>query len=186
MPQDKPGFFNKFLNTIGIAKEEPAPAPRPAAAPARPAPAPGMQRARTNDPAGTNGLAGPKPATQPLTSEEKAKQSEERRYLISAYESTPTLIPEFQNPQYMYKMISNERDHTQEVLNELLEERKSTLYEYPGELPAEIEARLAELDARAQELRNDLTRFFLLIKRVAGITKSGTGGTDFLDPLKGR
>jgi hypothetical protein len=48
----------------------------------------------------------------------------------------------------------------------------------------QAERELDTLDARIQEYRNDLSRLFLLIKRVTGIQKSGTGGTDFLDPLK--
>jgi|GEM_PF-2278231 hypothetical protein len=191
-PQKKPGFFGQLLASMGLAKPEPQ-----AAAPAKPTgtrsptgpvkakPGTGEQFTRTPQNEGSGQLKESKANTQPLSPEEKAKQSEERRYLISAYESTPTLIPEFQNPQYMYKMISNERDYTQEVLNGLLNERKQLLLEHGGDLPPHLEEHLQQLDIRAQELRNDLTRFFLLIKRVAGIQKSGTGGTDFLDPLRG-
>lgn len=123
-------------------------------------------------------------ATMPLSEEEKAKQSEERRYLIAAYEATPTLIPEFQNPQYMYKLISNERDYVQESLNRLLADRKKVAADAGPEPSLGAQQSLDRLDARLQEYRNDLTRLFLLIKRVAGIQRSGTGGTDFLDPLK--
>ena len=185
-----PGFLNNLLTSIGLKKEE-APPPPPAptrSAGSRPLSPTGKSKSaqfvRTSD---TQPLSQTKAAaTNPLTPQEKAKQSEERRYLISAYETTPTLIPEFQNPQYMYKLISNEREYAQEVLSELLQRRKELLIEFGDSFPPEEEAELAEIDGRIQDLRNDLTRLFLLIKRVAGIQKSGTGGTDFLDPLKGK
>lgn len=186
--QKKPGFLDNLLTSIGLKKEEP-PAPaisRPTGS--RPLTPTGRAKSeqfvRSQD---TKPLSAGKPqATNPLTPQEKAKQSEERRYLISAYEATPTLIPEFQNPQYMYKLISNEREYAQEILSELLQRRKEILIEFGEALTPDAEAELSGIDSRIQELRNDLTRLFLLIKRVAGIQKSGTGGTDFLDPLKGK
>jgi hypothetical protein len=186
--QKKSGFFNQLLSSIGVKKEEPRPpasAPGPGSRPLGPeGRSKSAQFVRSQD---TKPLsAGKVAATNPLSSQEKAKQSEERRYLISAYETTPTLIPEFQNPQYMYKLISNEREYSQEVLGDLLQRRKEILIEFGESLPPEVAEELAAIDARSQELRNDLTRLFLLIKRVAGIQKSGTGGTDFLDPLKGK
>lgn len=186
--QKKPGFLNNLLASIGLRKEAPQAPPAPRPAPPQPPSNTGKSKSaqfvRSQD---TMPLAASKaPATNPLTPQEKAKQSEERRYLISAYETTPTLIPEFQNPQYMYKLISNEREYAQEVLTELLQRRKEILIEHGENLPPEAEEELAELDRQIQDLRNDLTRLFLLIKRVAGIQKSGTGGTDFLDPLKGK
>lgn len=188
----KAGFFNQLLTTLGLKKPEPEPVPPPArprtgntgAITRKPGTGEQFSRSRTG-PVGADAPPEKKAVTAPLTPEERAKQSDERRYLIAAFESTPTLIPEFQNPQYMYKLISNEREYTQEKLNVLLEERKMLLIEHGGQLGEEHEERLNTLDAQAQELRNDLTRLFLLIKRVAGIQKSGTGGTDFLDPLKG-
>lgn len=121
-------------------------------------------------------------ATIPLSTEEKAKQSEERRYLISAYESNPRLIPEFQNAPYMYKLISQERDHVQEVLAPMIERRRLLMMR--GDEAAEAE--LNALDREIQEHRNELARLFKLIKRVAGVQKSGTGGTHFLDPMQGK
>lgn len=192
---NKPGFFDNLLGSLGLKKAEPAPAPAPVrprtgnTGPMAKKLGTGEQfvRSKTGPTEGSStGPIGEKKAiTAQLSPEEKSKQSEERRYLIAAYESTPTLIPEFQNPQYMYKLISNERDFTQEQLNMLLQERKQILLEHSGtELPESLEHRLNELDLKAQEYRNDLTRLFLLIKKVAGVQKSGTGGTDFLDPLK--
>lgn len=186
----KPGFFNNLLTSMGLKKEEPQPQPQAPvrSSGSRPLSPTGRSKSaqfvRSQD---TMPLSATKAAaTNPLSPQEKAKQSEERRYLISAFETTPTLIPEFQNPQYMYKLISNEREYSQEVLSELLQRRKEILIEYGENLTPEAESELAEIDSRIQELRNDLTRLFLLIKRVAGIQKSGTGGTDFLDPLKGK
>ena len=186
--QKKPGFLNNLLSSIGLKKEEPQPPAPVRSAGSRPLSPTGKSKSaqfvRSQD---TRPLSAGKPAaTNPLTPQEKAKQSEERRYLISAFETTPTLIPEFQNPQYMYKLISNEREYSQEVLSELLQRRKEILIEHGDALPPEADEELAEIDRKIQELRNDLTRLFLLIKRVAGIQKSGTGGTDFLDPLKGK
>lgn len=192
----KPGFFDNILGSLGLKKAEPAPAPARVRTgntgnmgplPRKPGTGEQFVRSKTGptEGASTGPIGEKKSVTAPLSPEEKAKQSEERRYLIAAYEATPTLIPEFQNPQYMYKLISNERDYTQEQLNMLLSERKQILLEHSGaELPEALEQRLHELELKAQEYRNDLTRLFLLIKKVAGVQKSGTGGTDFLDPLK--
>ncbi len=186
--QKKPGFLDNLLSSMGLKKEEPQPPAPVRSAGSRPLSPQGKSKSaqfvRSQD---TRPLSAGKPAeTVPLTPQEKAKQSEERRYLISAFETTPTLIPEFQNPQYMYKLISNEREYSQEYLSELLQRRKEILIEHGESMPPEAEEELAEIDLKIQELRNDLTRLFLLIKRVAGIQKSGTGGTDFLDPLKGK
>lgn len=172
---NKPGLFGQFLASVGLSKPEPA---SQRAQPTGRIPGSGARGADTSP------LSQKKAATEPLSSEEKAKQSEERRYLIAAFETTPTLIPEFQNPQYMYKMISNERDYAQEVLNTLLLERRQFLYSVGPDMTEDQEEQLGAIDQRAQALRNDLTRYFQLIKRVAGIQKSGTGGTDFLDPFK--
>jgi hypothetical protein len=170
------GFLNNLLGNLGISKPQPQ---RPGARPGPPGDrmAPGS---RATNPINT----GASMATQPLSEAEKAKQSEERRYLIAAYEATPTLIPEFQNPQYMYKLISNERDYLQECLNKLMAERKKIVQEFGPEPTPAQEAQLDQHESKVQEYRNDLTRLFLLIKKVAGVQKSGTGGTDFLDPIK--
>ncbi|MBI6546858.1 MAG: hypothetical protein HY692_08685 [Cyanobacteria bacterium NC_groundwater_1444_Ag_S-0.65um_54_12] len=141
-----------------------------------PAGAKSSQRGRDTAHASTGSL--------PQSADDKAKQSEERRYLIAAYKATPTLIPEFQNPQYMYKLISNEREYVQECLNRALAERKKRFAEDNSRFSEEIELPLDSLDQEIQEYRNDLASLFLLIKKVAGIQKSGTGGTDFLDPFK--
>lgn len=183
MPQDdkKQGLLGQLMSSLGLKKAAPPPppsAPRPRTTAPKKAGSEQFIRS-TND---TKPLDGK--TTNPLSPHEKAKQSEERRYLIAAYEATPTLIPEFQNPQYMYKLISNEREYTQERLNELLQQRKDILVQHGEVVPPELESMVEELERQIQEQRNELTRLFLLIKRVAGIQKSGTGGTDFLDPLK--
>ncbi|MBM3268848.1 MAG: hypothetical protein FJZ01_14505 [Candidatus Sericytochromatia bacterium] len=165
------GFLNSLLGNLGLAK----PAPQAPARPGTPGDRMVPRTGRETNPM----AAGPK-ATQPLSEAEKAKQSEERRYLIAAFEATPTLIPEFQNPQYMYKLISNERDYVQENLNKALAERKKLFADIPDDPTPAQQAALDRLDAKVQEYRNDLTRLFLLIKKVAGVQKSGTGGTDFL------
>lgn len=179
----KPGLVDQLLGAFGFKKPvPPAPAPRHTGSMMRKL-GTGEQFVRSKDPGEQPAFAS-RSITEPLSPEERAQRSEERRYLIAAYEATPTLIPEFQNPTYMYKMISNERDYTQELLNDLLAERKGLLMEAGPEITEELEERLNEMDLQAQELRNDLTRLFLLIKKVAGIQKNGTGGTDFLDPLR--
>lgn len=171
------GFLDSLLGNLGLTK----PVQKPAARPGPPGDRMQMRPSQGRD---TNPIAtGAKP-TQPLSEAEKAKQSEERRYLIAAYEATPTLIPEFQNPQYMYKLISNERDYVQECLNKGLAERKKLMTEFGPEPTPPQQAQCDQVESRIQEYRNDLTRLFLLIKKVAGIQRSGTGGTDFLDPLK--
>ncbi len=166
---EKKGFLDGILGGLGFGKPAAKPAPRAAMGSDQ------LQRS----PRATAPMPAAAKATAPLSEQEKAKQSEERRYLIAAFEATPALIPEFQNPQYMYKLISNERDYVQERLNKVLADRKKLASATDAEDPG-----LDRLDARIQEYRNDLTRLFLLIKRVAGVQRSGTGGTDFLDPLK--
>lgn len=171
------GFLDSLLGNLGLIKPVQKPPQRQGT--------PGDRvQVRASGSRDTNPIPTGARPTQPLSDAEKAKQSEERRYLIAAYEATPTLIPEFQNPQYMYKLISNERDYVQECLNKVLAERKKMMAEFGPEPTPIQEAQLDRLDARIQEYRNDLTRLFLLIKKVAGIQRSGTGGTDFLDPMK--
>ena len=164
------GFLDSLLGNLGIKKPAPPPLARRNSDQ--------LQRSGRE----TNPMAGgpPKP-TQALSEAEKAKQSEERRYLIAAYEATPTLIPEFQNPQYMYKLISNERDYVQESLQRALADRKKMVTVAGDEPDEATEGAIGGFDAKIQEHRNDLTRLFLLIKKVAGVQKSGTGGTDFLN-----
>jgi hypothetical protein len=79
----------------------------------------------------------------------------------------------------MYKLISNERDHAQEQLNHVLQARKELLAIHGPEPDEDALARLTEIDRQAQRHRDELTRLFVLIKRVTGIQKSGTGGTHF-------
>ena len=117
----------------------------------------------------------PGEAQVPDTLEELQKESEERRYLISAWESSPDLIPEFRQPTYMYKLIATEREYVQAQLHALQQARAAL--EASGD--AEPEA-LQELEGREISLRLDLHRLFRLIKQVTGVQKSGTGGTDFI------
>ncbi len=171
------GFLDSLLGNLGLTK------PVQQKAPPRPGP-PGDRMQMRPSGRETNPINTSAKPTQALSDSEKAKQSEERRYLIAAYEATPTLIPEFQNPQYMYKLISNERDYVQECLNKAIAERKRMMMEFGPEPMSSQQAQLDQLDIRMQEYRNDLTRLFLLIKKVAGVQRTGTGGTDFLDPMK--
>lgn len=115
---------------------------------------------------------GPPP---PPAIEELQKESEERRYLISAWESSPDLIPEFRQPTYMYKLITTEREYVQAQLHALQQARAALAA--TGE--AEGEA-AEELESREIALRMDLNRLFGLIKKVTGVQRTGTGGTDFI------
>ncbi|HEY9766655.1 MAG TPA: hypothetical protein V6C82_09825 [Chroococcales cyanobacterium] len=173
----KPNFFNSMLQSLGLSKAEP-----PASA-SRPHPGKLSQAGKSGDlllsSRQTDGLAA-KP-TVPLSKEEKAKESVDRHYLIDAYETMPTLIPEFQNPQYMYKLISNERDYVQENLDVRVKEHKTLRSKsQAGISTPEEDARFRALEKEIQSHRNELSRLFLLIKKVTGVNKSGTGGTDFL------
>ncbi|HBN08581.1 MAG TPA: hypothetical protein DD435_07995 [Cyanobacteria bacterium UBA8530] len=173
----KPNFFNSMLQSLGLSKAEPlvsAPKLHPGKA---------HQESKSGDlllsSRQTDGLAA-KPAA-PLSKEEKDKESVDRHYLIDAYETMPTLIPEFQNPQYMYKLISNERDYVQENLDGRVKEHKLLRSRsQAGVSTPEEDARYKVLEKEIQSHRNELSRLFLLIKKVTGVNKSGTGGTDFL------
>lgn len=170
-----PGLLESLLGNLGLNKGAPARIDA-----RRTLPSDRMTRSGRE----TNISPASAKVTEPLSADEKAKQSEERRYLIAAYEATPTLIPEFQNPQYMYKLISNEREYVQECLRSSLSSLKKLYSQGGSEPPADIQSQIDQVDATIQEYRNDLTRLFIIIKKVAGVQKSGTGGTDFLDPLE--
>jgi hypothetical protein len=163
----KLGFVNDLLQKFGLIKPPPEPEPEPEPAPQFIQP-----------PEATQGTA-------PLSEADKAKESEDRRYLIAAYEENPELIPEFKDATYMYKLISNERDYMQEVLNSKVADRKFLQTKaYAGGLSPEEERQVQDLGREIQAYRSELSRLFLLIKKVTGVNKSGTGGTDFLDPFK--
>ncbi|MEB3298952.1 MAG: hypothetical protein VKO21_05650 [Candidatus Sericytochromatia bacterium] len=114
--------------------------------------------------------------TAPPSIEDLQKESEERRYLISAWEASPDLIPEFRQPTYMYKLITTEREYVQAQLH-ALQQARAALAASGDEDGGEA---AAELESREISLRMDLTRLFRLIKKVTGVQKSGTGGTDFI------
>ncbi|MBU6428379.1 MAG: hypothetical protein KGR26_05175 [Cyanobacteria bacterium REEB65] len=171
-PEGK-GLLGGLLGGLGLGKAPTKPALRTPM---------GSDHLRRTGEGARRGSSGA-PKTAPLSDEDRARQSEERRYLISAYEVTPGLIPEFQNPHYMYKLISNERDHIQDCLSQALAQKKRRQNSPDASDPA-AQQELALLDEQIQGFRNDLARLFGLIKRVAGVPRSGTGGTDFLDPLK--
>lgn len=173
---DKPNFLNSILQGLGLAKpEEPKPTP------ARPARKPAQSGDLMLSTRQTDALSSK--STSPLSEEERQKEAEDRRYLIQAYQTNPGLIPEFQNPQYMYKLISNEREYIQERLTEKLREHKYLRSKSTaGVATPEEEARLKAMDMEIQMHRNELTKLFLLIKKITGVTKSGTGGTNFLPP----
>lgn len=162
------GFLGGVLQKFGVIKPPPEPEPEPE-------PQQFIQPPEEDFPVGT----------APLSEADKAKESEDRRYLIAAYEENPELIPEFKDPPYMYKLISNERDYMQEILNRKVADRKFLQTKaYAGGLTTEEERRVQDLGREIQAYRSELSRLFLLIKKVTGVNKSGTGGTDFLDPFK--
>jgi hypothetical protein len=169
------GLLNMLLETVGLKRSEPAsPSPVPVRPPVPPAPTRPQEPSRAHTSPGLE-----RRATQPLSQEEKTQQSEERQYLIAAFLTTPNLIPEFQNPQYMYKLISNEREFVQEQLNLVLQRRKELLSIHGPDPEGEAQTVFSEVERQAQRHRDELTRLFILIKRVTGIQKSGTGGTHF-------
>ena len=171
-------LLNMLLESVGLKRPEAAvPAPIPAHVPVPPPPPVSQKLPDSGRSQTSPGLE--RRATQPLSQEEKAQQSEERQYLIAAFLTTPNLIPEFQNPQYMYKLISNEREYVQEQLNHILQRRKELLSIHGPDPEGEALASFQEVDRQAQRYRDELTRLFILIKRVTGIQKSGTGGTHF-------
>ncbi|MEB3204024.1 MAG: hypothetical protein VKP57_04935 [Candidatus Sericytochromatia bacterium] len=150
-------FWDRMQGWLG--KPVPDRAGRPAS---RPTGQPGQRRDRP----------GPPP---PPDIEELQKESEERRYLISAWESSPDLIPEFRQPTYMYKLITTEREYVQAQLHALQQARAALA------ATGEAEGDAAdELEGREIALRMDLNRLFGLIKKVTGVQRTGTGGTDFM------
>ncbi|MBO9539484.1 hypothetical protein J7643_02710 [bacterium] len=111
------GFFSNLFDKV---KAGMAPVPQ------QPAPKPPVPRAPQN-PSSTfvrnTGPLNATPATGPLrtppitrTPEELAEESQMRQAFIMAYLKDPDVVPEFRDPKYVYKVVSDERSYqTQEV-----------------------------------------------------------------------
>lgn len=115
-----------------------------------------------------------------LTPEEKAAESKKRMGVIMAYMKDKNAVPEFQDPKFIYKIISDERTYQTSVVAELESELREYLLTWSGdrEDPSFL-ARKEELEQQIQATRNRLTQLFMLLKHITGV-KGKTGGTGFL------
>lgn len=120
---------------------------------------------------------------QELTPEEKAAESKKRMGFIIAYMKAPESVPEFKDPRFVYKIVTDERTHQTELIEELQAEVKAISLGAKGspQDPALVAER-EDLERRIDAARERLSQLFLILKRVTG-TRGKTGGTDFLPSL---
>lgn len=100
---------------------------------------------------------------KPLGPEEKAHQSSQRRYLIESYEKVPVLIPEFKDPQYMYRLFGEECDYAAECIREK-EEALKELASKERPTPRDRSV-MKTLEEEIRALQADLDRFQFLRKK---------------------
>lgn len=117
------------------------------------------------------------------TPEEKAEDSKKRMVFIVKYMKDPNSAPEFKDPKFVYKIITDERTYQTELVEKLQVEYKQLTLGWAGDPEdEEFVAKREELEGRIQSCRDKLSQLFLLLKRVTGI-KGKTGGTGFLPPM---
>lgn len=154
---DKPNFLNSVLQGLGLGKEPPKPS-SPAGKPlARP----------------TGQLAGR--ATAPLgkttTKAEQAQDSKDRRFLISAYQTQPHLLPAFSDAQYMYKLVSEECDFLRISIEEKeLEQKQLEEKSRAGTLSPREQWRLKAVASELMAHQEDRSRIMPLLKKITNQT----------------
>jgi hypothetical protein len=113
-----------------------------------------------------------------LSPEQKAEESKKRMAVIMTYMKDKTAIPEFKDPKFIYKIISDERSYQTAVVGQQEAELREFLRSEEGQDP-ELLARREALEQQIQGTRNRLTQLFMLLKHITGV-KGKTGGTGFL------
>lgn len=121
----------------------------------------------------------PLPAPE-LSPEQKAEESKKRMAVIMTFMKDKNAIPEFKDPKFIYKIISDERSYQTAMVSQREGELREFLMTWNGK--RETPDFLARKDALEQEIqgyRNRLTQLFMLLKHITGV-KGKTGGTGFL------
>lgn len=120
------------------------------------------------------------PLEQVRTPEQKAEESKKRMVFIVKYMKDPASVPEFKDPKFVYKIITDERSYQTERVASLQAQLKQLIHGESDDpnAPSQLEQR-EDLERQIQASRDKLTQLFLLLKRVTGV-KGKTGGTGFL------
>lgn len=111
-------LFDKVKSGLGPVPQQPAPrAPAP-----RTPQNPSATFVRNTGPLATTPSTGPLSAP-PIarTPEELAEESQLRQAFIMAYLKDPEVVPEFRDPKYVYKIVSDERSYQTQVCAKLEE-----------------------------------------------------------------
>ncbi|GEM_PF-2979257 len=115
-----------------------------------------------------------------LTSEQKADESKKRMAVIMTYMKDKNAVPEFKDPKFIYKIISDERTYQTAMVGQLEAEFRELTMSWVGDREApEFLARKETLEQQMQGYRNRLSQLFMLLKHITGV-KGKTGGTGFL------
>lgn len=173
---DKPNLASQFMKGLrSLIQPAPAPVAPPSRLPAK-KPLDGTEFKRFTQP-----LASRPAATTPieLTSEQQAEESKRRMGFIIAYMQDPKSAPEFSDPRFVYKIITDERTYQTQQVEQLQVALQSLVRTWDGNPDPEFEARKEGLEVEIQACRNKLSQLFLLLKHITGV-KGKTGGTDFL------
>ena len=115
-----------------------------------------------------------------LTPEQKAEESKKRMAVIMTYMKDKNAVPEFKDPKFIYKIISDERTFQTERVGLLEADLRELVLGWAGdrEDPDFLERKEA-LEQQIQGTRNRLSQLFMLLKHITGV-KGKTGGTGFL------
>lgn len=141
------GLFNKVKSGIDALAQQPT-VPKPPEP--RPSQNPSASYVRNTGPlTNTSSATGPLTAPVIRTPEELAEESELRQSFITAYLADPELVPEFRDPKYVYKIVSDERGYQGQQCAKLEEDLRFMLQTAdPAFLvPLEDEAQVPEPDA---------------------------------------
>ncbi len=115
-----------------------------------------------------------------LSPEQKIEESKKRMAVIMTYMKDKNAVPEFQDPKFIYKIISDERTYQTAMVTELEAELREFVMTWSGDREApDFLSRKEGLEQQIQATRNRLTQLFMLLKHITGV-KGKTGGTGFL------
>jgi hypothetical protein len=170
-------FLGGLKGLFSGAKEAP-PAPQRQTGPLKNGPDAFMRQGRQTAP-----LAGqpttPLP-TPELSPEEKIAESKKRMAVIMTYMKDKNAVPEFKDPKFIYKIISDERTYQTAMVTELEAELRAFVMSWDGDREdPDFLARKEGMEQQIQGTRNRLTQLFMLLKHITGV-KGKTGGTGFL------
>lgn len=176
--KDRVSQFLGGLKGLFSGTKEAPPAPQRQTGPLKNGPDAFMRQGRQTAP-----LAGqpttPLP-TPELSPEQQVAESKKRMGVIMTYMKDKNAVPEFKDPKFIYKIISDERTYQTGMVTELETELRSYVMSWDGDRDdPEFLARKEELEQQIQGTRNRLTQLFMLLKHITGV-KGKTGGTGFL------